>query len=228
MKVIITGTSSGIGREIAKQFAEKGHEVIAIARNEEKLNSLSKEYPLIKTLALDLSSDSSENKFKACLANYKEIDIVINNAGQLINKPFIQTSIQDFELMMNVNVMSVVRMIQWSYEKLMQSEQAHIVNISSMGGFQGSSKFPGLSAYSSSKGAVSILTECLAAEFNETNIKVNALALGAVGTEMLNNAFPGYEAPLSSKEMANYIVDFALTGATFYHGKVLPVALGNP
>lgn len=228
MNVIITGASSGIGNEMAKQFAEKGHRVLAIARSKDKLKVLTEENSQITTLVLDLSSNNGEDDFKKVIGDWKEIDVVINNAGQLVNKPFMETSVSDFESMYNTNVLSAIRIIQWSFDKLKKSELAHIINISSMGGFQGSSKFPGLSAYSISKGALSILTECLAAEYVETSIKVNALALGAVGTEMLNNAFPGYIAPVSSSSMANYIVDFAFNGANYYNGKVLPVALGNP
>lgn len=228
MNVIITGASSGIGNEMAKQFAEKGHRVLAIARSKEKLEQLAEINGLITTLVLDLSFNTGEDDFRQSIEEWEEVDVVINNAGQLINKPFMETPINDFESMFNINVLSAIRIVQWSYDKLKKSEHAHIINISSMGGFQGSSKFSGLSAYSVSKGAVSILTECLAAEFAETSIKVNALALGAVGTEMLNNAFPGYEAPVSSSHMAKYIVDFAISGSQYYNGKILPVALGNP
>ena len=100
--------------------------------------------------------------------------------------------------------------------------------ISSMGGIQGSAKFPGLAAYSSSKGAVITLTELLAEEYKETGPAFNALALGAVQTEMLEAAFPGYQAPVSAAEMAKYIGDFALTGHHYYNGKVLQVSKTTP
>ena len=97
-----------------------------------------------------------------------------------------------------------------------------------MGGIQGSSKFAGLAAYSSSKGAIITLSELLAEEYKEQGISFNVLALGSVNTEMLQEAFPGYEAPLSAGEMANYIFDFTLTGNKFYNGKVLSVASSTP
>jgi NAD(P)-dependent dehydrogenase (short-subunit alcohol dehydrogenase family) len=105
---------------------------------------------------------------------------------------------------------------------------SHIVNIASMGGFQGSSKYPGLSCYSASKAALACLTECLAGEFTESGIKVNCLALGSVQTEMLEEAFPGYKAPVDAQEMAEFIADFALKGHKFFNGKILPVAVNNP
>jgi NAD(P)-dependent dehydrogenase (short-subunit alcohol dehydrogenase family) len=110
----------------------------------------------------------------------------------------------------------------------MFNNPSHIVNISSMGGFQGSAKFPGLSAYSVSKGALSILTEALSTEFASKDIRVNALCLGAVQTEMFEEAFPGFKAPLSAEEMGHYIADFALTAHRFYNGKILPVSLEDP
>ena len=85
-----------------------------------------------------------------------------------------------------------------------------------------------MAAYSSSKGAVSILTELLAEEFKETGPFVNALALGAVQTEMLSEAFPGLDVPMDAKTMAAYIAQFALTGHRFYNGKVLPVSNTTP
>jgi short-subunit dehydrogenase len=228
MNIVITGASSGIGFELAHQFAKSGNRVLAIARNRDNLIKLVELSKNIEILELDLSRDDSKSKFIESIATWISIDILINNAGQLINKPFLETSTSEFESMMNVNLLSIVRMIQWSYNKLLKSNKAHVVNISSMGGFQGSSKFPGLSAYSTSKGAISVLTECLATEFAETKIHFNALALGAVGTRMLNNAFPGYHAPISASQMAAYILNFADTGAKYYNGKVLPVALGSP
>jgi NAD(P)-dependent dehydrogenase (short-subunit alcohol dehydrogenase family) len=107
-------------------------------------------------------------------------------------------------------------------------EGSHIVNISSMGGFQGSSKYRGLSYYSASKAAIGCLTECLAIEFSEAGIKVNCLAIGAVQTEMFEEAFPGLKAPVSASEMGRYVSEFALNGHKFFNGKILPVAISNP
>jgi NAD(P)-dependent dehydrogenase (short-subunit alcohol dehydrogenase family) len=104
----------------------------------------------------------------------------------------------------------------------------HVVTISSMGGVQGSMKFAGLSAYSSSKGAVITLTELWAEEFKETGPSFNVLALGAVQTEMLAEAFPGYVAPVTAIEMATYIQEFALHGHKMYNGKLLQVSNSTP
>ena len=157
---------------------------------------------------------------------FKEVDILINNAGLLINKPFVELDEKDFDAMFNINVRSVFRLSRLLLPLF--NRNAHILNISSMGGVQGSAKFPGLSLYSSSKGALAILTECLAEELKDLDIKVNCLALGAVRTEMLEKAFPGYEAPLSAGEMGSYIADFALHGHKYFNGKILPVSVSTP
>src|SRR5690606_21422943 len=153
-------------------------------------------------------------------------DILINNAGKLVNKPFATISREEFEAVYSVNVFGVATMIQ-KVLPFMASE-GHIVNISSMGGVQGSVKFPGLAAYSSAKAAVITLTELLAEEYKETGPSFNVLALGAVQTEMLEEAFPGYKAPLSPTEMAAYIFDFALKGNAYYNGKLLQVSSTTP
>jgi NAD(P)-dependent dehydrogenase (short-subunit alcohol dehydrogenase family) len=124
------------------------------------------------------------------------------------------------------NVMSHFKMIQATLA-FMQSG-SHIVNIGSMGGFQGSVKFPGLAAYSSSKAALHTLSECLAFELADTGIKINCLALGSAQTEMLEAAFPGYQSPVMAFEMGKYVADFARTGHKFFNGKVLPVAVTTP
>ena len=154
------------------------------------------------------------------------IDILIHNAGKLINKPLKETTTADFLEVYKVNVFAVAEVTRISVPFL--GKGSHVVAISSMGGIQGSVKFPGLSAYSSSKGAVITLMELLAEEYKDSGIAFNTLAIGAVQTEMLEEAFPGYKAPLTAKEMADYICNFALTGNKYYNGKVLQVSSSTP
>jgi len=158
--------------------------------------------------------------------NWQQVDCIIHNAGKLLNKPFTETTTADFLEVYKVNVFAVAELTRLLVPYL--KEKSHVVTVSSMGGIQGSMKFPGLAAYSSSKGAVITLTELLAEEYKEQGIAFNALALGAVQTEMLAEAFPGYEAPTTAAEMANYIADFTLTGNQFYNGKVLQVSSSTP
>lgn len=225
--VIITGASRGIGKALVEFFLEKGHHVIAISRQLDALESKYGQHPKIKLISMDLTKKNAAVEIVTHFGADDSIDILINNAGLLINKPFLDLNDEDIQSQIDVNFTAPVRLIK-AISPSLNKKGAHIVNISSMGGVQGSSKFSGLSIYSAMKGALNILTEALAAEFQETNTKYNALALGAVQTEMLAEAFPEYKAPLSSEEMAAYIGDFAINGSKYYNGKILQVALNNP
>lgn len=233
MNIIITGASSGIGFEAAIEFSlDTKNTVVCIARSEEKLRKLQE---IATSLTpgcnlLPIVFDLVNDDYSALIPFVKErlgtVDILINNAGALVNKPFLQTTEQDLANMLSQNVMSHFRMIKAMLPFIPSG--GHILNIGSMGGFQGSVKFSGLAAYSSSKSALHTLTECLAQELVETGIKINCLALGSAQTEMLEAAFPGYESPVMAFEMGKYVADFAKTGHKFFNGKVLPVAVTTP
>jgi short-subunit dehydrogenase len=236
MNIIVTGASRGIGYELVKKLSQnKNHTLIATARNEANLLKLKAECDTLNNFSnviiipCKLEDEASlDNFINEIKNNVSEIAILINNAGALVNKPFAEINRNDLENIYNVNVFSVVTLIQQILPLLVKKTKAHIVNISSIGGFQGSQKFAGLSAYSSSKAALACLTECLAEEYKDTNITFNCLALGAVQTEMLENAFPGYKAPISAEDMATFISDFALNAPKYLNGKIIPVSLSNP
>jgi len=233
--IIVTGASSGIGFEAVLDLtANKDNQVIALARSTDKLRKLheiasslnpdgGKLYPAQFDIVYDNYEDSLIPYIKS---KFDKVDILINNAGALVNKPFLDTSAEEFAYMLQTNVLGHVNMIR--HVVPLMGEGAHIVNIGSMGGFQGSVKFPGLSAYSASKGALAVLTECLAEEFKDKGIKVNCLALGSSQTEMFETAFPGVEAGTLAFEMGRYIAEFAQNGSKYYNGKVLPVANTTP
>lgn len=222
--IIITGTSRGIGFELALQFAKAGHQVLAISRKiaPEFLSNQN-----ITSLSVDLSEEDDLVQVQKFLSNtWKKVDIIIHNAGSLLLRPFAQTTQEDFENIYKVNVFGVANLTRLCLPYLQKG--SHVVSISSMGGIQGSMKFAGLSAYSSSKGAVITLSELLAEEYKDSGIAFNVLALGAVNTEMLHEAFPGYEAPISANEMAEYIFNFALNGNKYHNGKVIQVSATTP
>ena len=234
MNIIITGASSGVGFEAVIELILSGnHKVIALARSQDKLerlleiaHGLNPDCQLY-ALTFDIVHDDYQGLQQFIEVNFdNQVDILINNAGVLINKSFTQLLETDFVEMLQSNFIGHVRIIQ-ALLPLMQAG-GHILNIGSMGGYPGSAKFPGLSAYSASKSALHTLTECLAQELADQDIKVNCLALGSAQTEMLEKAFPGYQSPVLAFEMGKYIADFALTGHKFFNGKVLPVAVSTP
>ena len=222
--VIITGTSSGIGFELVKLFSEKNHNVLAISRNNNALRTLNLQG--VMPIDLDLTESEDYKSLDKYLSSFKNIDILINNAGYLINKPFEETTLKDFQEVYSTNVFSVAMLTK----KIIgfMSESSNVVNISSVGGVQGSMKFAGLSAYSSSKAALNILTEMLAEEYKDRKIHFNSLALGSVETKMLKKAFPDFKASTSAIEMANYIYQFSVDGYMFLNGKIVSVSSTTP
>ena len=233
--IIVTGASSGIGFETVLDLtANTDHQVIALARSADKLrklheiaSSLNHDGGKLYPAQFDIVYDNYPNSLIPFIqSKFDKVDILINNAGALVNKPFLDTSAEEFAYMLQTNVLGHVNMIK--HVVPLMSEGGHIVNIGSMGGFQGSAKFSGLSAYSASKGALAILTECLAEELKDKGIKVNCLALGSSQTEMFEAAFPGVEAGTLAFEMGRYVAEFAQHGHKYYNGKVLPVANTTP
>tara|TARA_B110000459_G_scaffold198120_1_gene242584 strand:+ start:4906 stop:5595 length:690 start_codon:yes stop_codon:yes gene_type:complete len=223
--VILTGTSRGIGFELVHLFAHAGYAVLALSRNAKPVSNLN--FENITALSFDLNKSEDYERVAAFVEKeWSHVDILINNAGILLNKPFSDTTFEDFQQVFNTNVFGVAELTRRMIPFM--SKSGHVVTISSMGGVQGSMKFPGLAAYSSSKGAVITLTELLAEEYKETGPSFNVLALGAVQTEMLEEAFPGYEAPNTAAQMGAYIFEFSKMGQQFYNGKLLQISSSTP
>jgi len=225
-KIIVTGTSRGIGLELVQILADEGHEVLALSRNEKPVKDL--QHSHIHSFSFNLNEEEDLHNVSEFVEKEwgGSLDVLIHNAGSLVNKPFEEISAKELMTVYQTNVFGVFQLSQQLVGKM--SRNGHVVTISSMGGVQGSMKFAGLSAYSSSKAAVINLTELLAEEYKENGPSFNVLALGAVQTEMLQEAFPGYEAPTSAKEMAQYIADFSLNGNKYYNGKMLQVSNSTP
>ncbi len=230
MNVIITGVSRGIGKALVTQFLKNDENiVIGVSRNaSDLLQDENFKNNNLLLIDFDFLKDDYQKLFEIISARVKTIDCLINNSGWLVNKPFSEISDLELKNVYEVNVFAPFKLIQVLLPFLMASNKAHVVNISSMGGVQGSMKFAGLSAYSSSKAAIASLTECLAEELKDTKIHINALAIGAVQTEMLREAFPDYQAPLQADEMANYIYKFAIEGWDFFNGKIIQVSSTTP
>lgn len=234
MNILITGGSRGIGKELVELFvADTNNKVVVFSRNQEKMKSIQQQLKeqynnTIINVALDFLSSNLEEELENTFQQLGlTFDVVINNAGFLINQPFLQTEVKEIEELFKVNF-TAPYLINKNIAAKYAATNCHIINIGSMGGVQGSVKFPGLSVYSATKAALANLTECLAEELNETGIKINCLALGSAQTEMLNEAFPDYKSPVSAKDMAQFIYQFSLTGNMLFNGKIIPVAITTP
>lgn len=229
MRIVINGGTGGIGLEIVRKLASDSNNlIVATGRNTSRIDDLLQQFGNIYPLAVDMSCfPEYANIYTEFIENkLGTVDILVNLSGMLVKNDFLEISYSDSKLMMEVNFFGPALSVKAAYP--MMHRGTHIVNISSIGGFQGSSKYKGLAYYSSSKAALACLSECLAEEFRESGIVVNCLALGSVNTDMLAQAFPGYKAPLSASEMGEFIVDFALKGHKVFNGKILPVSITNP
>ncbi len=234
MNIIITGASKGIGFEVAKILSKhKQNHVVAISRNGKALKELAEEsrrlYPEAKVTPYEF--DLTQFDFYPFIVQRLETiipscDVLIHNAGKLVNKPFTKVDTDDFDEMFNVNIKGPFFLTQALLPLL--NRGAHVVNISSIGGLAGSKKFPGLAAYSATKAALAILSEVLAEELLEQEITVNCLAIGAVQTEMFQKAFPGSKALQNPAQIAHFIADFAINGPKYFNGKIVPVSITVP
>lgn len=224
--IVVLGASRGIGEAVVKRLAEDpNNNILALARNASRMQESFGKLENVHVYPFDLDSKDVKKSAESIFEKYDKLDILINNAGTLVNKPFTELSHEDLTKSYQINVIGIMEVTQAAVAHM---DEAHIINISSIGGFQGSVKFPGLSAYSTSKAALCSFTELFAEEYKDTKIKMNCLCLGAVQTEMLAEAFPGYEAPLTAEEMAEYIVDFSLKAQNWMNGKIIPVSLSTP
>lgn len=225
--IVVIGASRGIGKELVLQLAqEESNTVIALSRNTEAMDKCFK-LKNVRNGFVDLMAKDLHADLEKALKEFPSVDIVINNAGRMINKPFLELTREDIDACYQTNSVGTIHATQYMVPKMLV-QGGHIVNISTMGAFQGSVKFPGLSAYSSSKAGITSFTELFAEEYKDSKIRMNCLCLGAAQTEMLEEAFPGYKAPVSAEEMAEFIADFAYNASKYFNGKVLPVSSSTP
>ena len=233
MNIIITGASKGIGRATARELSQvKGNIILAISRDAEALRLLEREATYQNIIAFPFDLEELQSKkdlfFNQIKSNMEQVDVLINNAGFLGKCDFRESGCELSEKIFQVNFFAPANLIKLLVPLMLGNTPSHVVNIGSMSGYLGSSKYPGLAYYGASKAALASLTESLAVEFDGNKIAFNCLALGATQTEMLEEAFPDFKAPLKAHEMGKYIAEFALNGNRYFNGKVLPVALSNP
>src|SRR5690554_2015200 len=229
MSVCITGSGGGLGYELIHAFlVGTDLHVAAVTRDGKALRQKLKSvegYDRISIIEADITTDKGRKAIYHALNDLPELGYFIHNAGVLVFKPFKEITESELTAVYNVNVFAPFLLTQ---KLLPLMRRTHIINISSIGGVEGSMKFAGLSVYSSSKAALNCLTEMWSEEFKDTDNVFNCLALGSVETEMFKTAFPGVSAASGVGNLARYIVSFALQAPSVMRGKIIPLSISNP
>lgn len=228
--VVVTGASRGVGYETAKALAVvHGCTVVALGRDAGALAQLQEACGgvCVEPVVLDIAHPDAPALLVDAVAG-RRVHALVHNAGALLKASMGTYTAVDVNALYHINLVAPLLITQALAPLLGGVPPGHVVHIGSMGGFQDSSKFPGLAAYSSSKAALACLSQCLAEEFKDLGIRSNCLALGAVDTAMLRAAFPGYTAPVGPAAMGAYVAHFSVEGHKLYNAKVLPVALDTP
>ncbi len=225
--VLVTGAGRGVGRATVEALV-KVHRaaVIAVSRDGSALAGLDLGQD-VEEVVTDISTPEGIDRVVEAVG-HRPLHALVNNAGTLLKRSFGQWTAADLAVLSHLNAHTPLLLTQALREALALAAPSHVVNIGSMGGFTGTAKFPGMVGYSSSKAALASITECLAEELQAEGIRANCLCLGAVDTEMLRAAFPGYTAPVSATEMGGYVARFSLEGHKLLNGKVLPLGLSTP
>ena len=210
MRVLITGASSGIGRDMARYLSKLGYELVLVSRNEEELNKLKEELKIkVEVIAMDLSI--KENCYKL-YEEAKDIDILINNAGFGVFGKFVETDLEKEVNLIQTNVTAVHILTKLYLKDMVKKDKGHILNVASIAGFMPG---PLMAAYYASKNYVVTLTRSINKELkkSKSNVKLSLLCPGPVNTNFNNVANVKFKVKaLSSQYVANYAIDRMLKG----------------
>ena len=180
---VVTGATSGIGMATVFRFAEQGARVAAVGRKKEVLAKV--QHQNVRTYAVDLTNEQETAAFaRRALDDFGGVDILVNAAGIIANGTIENTSLADYDLMMNINVRSVFQLTQLVLPSIIE-RKGNIVNVSSVTGLRA---FPNVFAYCVSKAAVDQLTRCAALELAAKGVRVNAINPGVVRTNLHLNS----------------------------------------
>jgi len=211
--VLITGASSGIGKETAFEYAKNNYDLVLVARRFEKLSIIKKEIEdkyqkAVTIISMDLSRlDSAEDLFEEIQESKLKIDVLINNAGFGIYGDLVSNDPEKLEEMLVLNMITLSKLTQFFAKEMAKNGGGHIINLASTAAFQ---PIPGLAAYSATKAYVMNFSDAVAYELKDKNVKVTTISPGATQSEF--GATAGFEENTdffdkmpTSKDLAHFI-----------------------
>lgn len=208
MKALITGASSGIGRDISRELAKRGYDLILVARNIDKLNEVKSSIQNVNVEIIQMDLSIYENCKKLYTQVEKEeIDILINNAGFGVFGKFDETDLDKEIQLINTNIMAVHALTKLFLQNMKKRDKGYILNVASIAGFMPG---PLMAAYYSSKSYVVRLSESIREELkkDKSNVKIGILCPGPVDTNFNNVANVKFNAKsLTSEYVARYTVN---------------------
>ena len=211
---IITGAGRGVGRATAQLFAREGARVVAFSRTPAHIEETAAEIARAGGQALAIVGDVSQEDdvqrlFERVKETYGRVDILVNCAGIVAVRPFVEMDVATWDTVIGVNLRGTFLCCRQAFQLMTVQQHGVIINLSSLSGVKGVEKFPGLSAYNVSKAGVASLTEILAVEGKPYNIRVCAVSPGAVDTTMLRQAAPHLKAGMTPEDMAEILLFLA-------------------
>ena len=230
-KILITGATGGIGKELVKKFLSLDGEVLATGTKIEKLDSLKKEFPKINVLKFDISEHSKIQEFIEKVSSQLDgLDILINNAGINLDNLSLRMKEEEWKKVIDVNLGSTFFLCKYAIKKMLKNKYGRIVNITSIVGHTGNL---GQSNYAASKAGIIAMSKSLAIEYAKKNININCISPGFIKTAMTEKIDDKYKEIIISKipsarlgepeDIANAVIFLASNQSNYINGETLHV-----
>ena len=230
-KILVTGASGGIGREIVKKFISLEGTVVATGTNLERLDLLKKDFPNVNVIKFDISEHSKIEEFiDNTFTQLSGLDILINNAGINMDNLSLRMKDEEWQKVIDINLTSTFLLSKYAIKKMLKSKYGRIVNISSVVGHTGNL---GQANYSASKAGIIGMTKSLAIEYAKKNITLNCVSPGFIQSKMTDNINESVKAALTSRipmsrlgnaeDVANSVAFLSSDQASYVTGETIHV-----
>jgi len=230
-KILITGATGGIGRNLVKKYVELGGTVLATGTKDEKLEEIKKNFPRTNVIKFDISNHSKIEEFVDNVAlELGGLDVLVNNAGMNMDNLSLRMKDEEWKNVIDINLSSTFLLSKYSIKKMLKNKFGRIVNITSIVGHTGN---PGQSNYAASKAGIIGMTKSLAIEYAKKNITINCVSPGFIDTSMTKSLAEKVRLFLTSRipmgrlgtgeDVSNCVVFLSSDEASYITGETLHV-----